>query len=334
MRIRHLLIVLVTVVFIAVGMWYMPFLQAGSTDTGGDQSLPESAIPTVEPTVLTDESSTLQNETPLLLNENEKSENTPPLAERTNTDVGIDAEIDETVTSPATDDLADPIIIIETVIGFAQKQQTQLLGHPGWIHTVQKRTFHKLPSLYPEDTLLYENWDYVDATGLVNQTIGLVKTLDGLTRQIALFYEGQVINLAVSNSELEVARDWRPKTSEPIVLPLTRAANALQEIGLSERSVLTATLTDDLLYTVSIEYMEAEPITNDAGFPGQTVMGMKTEFVFDWQSDQLLSREVWFLVDDEWVPIEKVEFLQIEFQSTLPDNIAQLFNDLMRDVGE
>jgi hypothetical protein len=80
--------------------------------------------------------------------------------------------------------------------------------------------------------------------------------------------------------------------------------------------------------------MEAEPITNDAGFPGQTVMGMKTEFVFDWQSDQLLSREVWFLVDDEWVPIEKVEFLQIEFQSTLPDNIAQLFNDLMRDVGE
>ncbi len=306
MRIRHLLIVLVIAALIAVGMWYMPYLQAGSTDTGGEPGLPEAAIPTDEPIVLTDENSALQDETPLLLNE--KSENTPPLTERTDTDVGGDTEIDETVTSPATDDLADPIIIIETVIGFAQKQETQLLGQPGWIHTVQKRTFHKLPSLYPEDTLLYENWDYVDATGLVNQTIGLVKTLDGLTRQVALFYEGQVINLAVSNSELEVARDWRPKTSEPILLPLTHAANALQEIGLSERSVLTATLTDDLLYTVSIEYMEAEPITSDAGFPGQTVMGMKTEFVFDWQSGQLLSREVWFLVDDEWVPIEKVEF--------------------------
>jgi hypothetical protein len=321
---RYILIAVLAVAVIMVAGWSMPLLQTGSN--------PE----TVYAANSIEKQQAVSNDGPVYATASSTGNEV-----ENRTGASLSDETDEML--PMDEALADKKAMIERVAMLVAKQEAELLGQAGWVH-YSERVYSltklrgngppELPmsELYPEDVSFTVNWVRIDENDLVHERLTFVKSPDGLIRQLVILYDGRSVNQTLRDAGLSHYEQRR--SLEPVSLPARQALHMLEQIVSSERSSVTASLAENMEYIVIAEHRQAEPVTDDPRFLGQSVLGAKWEFVFDWETGQLLSWEISFLVDDRWVIEQTIDSIQVEFRADLPGDVAKLFADSVNSIRE
>jgi hypothetical protein len=240
----------------------------------------------------------------------------------------IEADEDQ----PTTGQITDLDNILETLSLLAARQKAELLGQAGWI-AYGERVHAPMRQFLASETLFSETWFHVDSTGVVHEQISLIQSPNGDLLQLVLFHEGRVVNLLRGANGFEIFSDM-PKEPAPIYIVASQVRDLFEEMRPTGSSIVTANLTEGMEYVVTAESREPEPVVNDPRFPGQSVIGARVVSIFEWETGQLLGREVSFLVDDVWVIEETKDSIHITFHAELPDEIVRQFNHTVALVAE
>lgn len=232
--------------------------------------------------------------------------------------------------------------ILQTVSELATKQETAVLGQPGWVHVqssliiaeeMGSDTYHlansdqtiPMSQLVPESPR-FENWYQVDATGQYAHGLGLVRSTNGAIHQQTLFTGGQWTNLTLAELNNSALQNSAVSKTNELILPSRAALHALQEQADWRGVTLTAEL-DAGQYRVTAVQQYETPLEN-AIFMPEPVIGARETFVFDNQTGFLLWRqsEAW-LQSGNWLPLENETYTAVAWHAALPTELAAQLAD-------
>jgi hypothetical protein len=282
----------------------------------------------------------------------------------------IDAQQDQTVYAMASNTLSEPAeksdssnhtqleanpmtdsaLIVSTVKELAGRQETALLGKPGWIYVrrievasdEQKQGEYGSPSgasipfaeLVPAQTPIFEGWSHVDETGLYHEALGLVLSPNGTIHQHSILYDGTWTHLTLRDNGFPQEQYRSSHSVIKVHLPASYTAQWLAEIVNLDNITLTAYQLGEQ-YTVVKESIYKEPFrlgsSEQPGLPAPAV-GDKTTYIFDMQTGQLLSEEVYYILEDGRTFLAGNSEYHVAFMPELPPEKAPLYYDAVNTI--
>ena len=249
--------------------------------------------------------------------------------------------IDESIT--------DLDAILARLTEFAHLQDEAVLGRPGWLHVKSVMTIPEerrgngyflgetnevlpMEALNP-DNQVSETWYHVDETGSYDQGMGLVSSPDGAIYQQTILADGTWVNLTLKAAG--AYRQQYESRAESIIplMPTALVLSALEERREWQNVSIQAYLEGDRFIVVA-EQEYNPPIDNDISIAAPIVKGREI-FTFVEKTGYLFSREVQVLpLNDTWLTIEEEEYLVVELESELPEEVLYLFDNAMKLLEE
>lgn len=323
---RYVLIAILALAMIMVASWSIPLLQAG----GNSETVYLANSVTKQQAVSNDKA--VYAVAPNTM---------PESADKTG-----NSNVDQLETSPIT----DSALIVSTVKEFAARQEAALLGKSGWIYVrrievasdEQKQGDYSSPSgasipfveLVPPETPIFEGWSHVDETGLYREALGLVTSATGTIHQHSVLYDGKWIHLTLRDRGFPQEQYRSSHSLARVHLPTSYTAQWLEEIHDLANVTLTAYSVNGR-YVVVKESTYKEPFMlgslEQPGLPAPAV-GDKMTYTFDGQTGQLLSEEVYYILEDGNRFLAGKSEYHVEFMSELPPERAPLYYDAVNTI--
>lgn len=243
--------------------------------------------------------------------------------------------------------ITDPAQIVTTLKAFAARHEAALLGQPGWIlvrrmevaSDEQRQGEYSSPTgvsvpfvgLVPAESPIFEGWTRVDEQGLYHEALGLVTSADGAIHQHSVLFDGQWVHVTLRAKGFPQEQYRSPHSFVRVHLPTSETAHWLEEIQDLDNVSLTAYVTDGK-YTVVKEGSYKEPLDLDTPRLPAPALGDKTTYTFDTETGQLLSEEVYFLLQDGSAFLAGRSEYYTEFMLELPIEKALLYYEVVNAI--
>ncbi len=240
------------------------------------------------------------------------------------------------------DPQTDLNVIQQIVLDLITKDEAITFGQSGWLHIQERHytpiqfenTFNgiSINHLYAQDGVeIVESWYEVNENGAYNRAVTIVHTEAGQELYHAVFTNGQWVNSGLMALGLSEPVDPTVVELQPQLSTASFGAVAWlrHKIRFPEFCDVQSWLEpndETQQYIVMGSCWNSTPFTMQ-GFE-EEILGTREQFVFDWDTGQLLSIENYMTNENhEELFVGSTTYLSSELLVELPDEIGKLLND-------
>lgn len=245
--------------------------------------------------------------------------------------------------------LTDKDVILVRVAELVRRQEQLLLGREGWLRVAQtmigpesaegdyyqRETDELIPvaMLIPENPT-FETWYHIDETGAYIEGMGLVIAQDGTIHQQTILVDGNWLNLTLRGPDAYQRKRYRNTiwVDEPLLSGAV-TLNALEQESTWPNVGWQAYSTGGRFTLVTEQHYDSPVGVDD--LIEELITGVRTVYIFDEVSGRLLSREIFYLLEDGSSLLREVHHsLTEEFVAQLPAEALRLFDEAVSRVAE
>ena len=247
---------------------------------------------------------------------------------------GAVVAIPESTPEPPIDTSAQPQtdfnVVIDQVNGLAEQRQAFLSGQSGWLYIAAQEYMpldYKGEGTYinyafTTEQMIAEYWYHALGNGTYDQRITRYTDANGVVTALTFFIDGYYVNLIPDNIF------QAPQKSFPLPNEVAWVAEPLSEMrdyNINEPSVSAYMEQVDgrSHYAIQATNTYNIPIPTESNTLGQTIMSDEVNYVFDFDTGQLLSQEnVAIAESGERLVTFSRNFQAEAWLATLPDDVA------------